>query len=184
MSLFSEESPVPSSKANSKSLFGDEAPAVSQASSSLFADDGGTDSPWNMPTPKKAARQDLAKTLLPATDVPEYYIDAFDTVLESKDRVGAGVGLSGIRKILGQSGISPADQSKILNLIVPAGQESTNGLGRSEFNVLLALIGVAQENDDISFDSVDDRRRSRCTPCVYLYVLICNRLACTASSIL
>lgn len=114
-----------------------------------------------MPTPKKAARRDLVKTLLPATDVPESYVDAYDKILESNDRVGAGIGLTGIRKILESSGLSPSAQAQVLNLVVPGGRESTSGLGRSEFNVLLALIGLGQEGEDATLDGVDERRRSR-----------------------
>jgi sorting nexin-8 len=113
-----------------------------------------------MPTPKKAARRELVKTLLPATDVPESYVDAYDSMLDSGQRVGSGVAITGVRRVLGTSGLNAADQATILNLIVPAGQESTNGLGRSEFNVLLALVGLAQEGEDISLDGVDDRKKS------------------------
>lgn len=113
-----------------------------------------------MPTPKKAARRELVKNLLPATDVPESYIDSYDAVLDSKDRVGPGIGLTGIKNIIASSGLSAGDQSKILNLVVPEGEDSANGLVRSEFNVLLALIGLGQEGDDITLDGVDERRRS------------------------
>lgn len=168
MSLFGDSPPASQSTSNaqaaSKSLFGDEASGLpTPSSSSLFADEGNDASPWSMPTPKKAARRELVKTLLPATDVPESYIDSFDTVLESKDRVGAGIGLTAIKNILDSSGLSAADQTKILNLVVPGGQESTIGLGRSEFNVLLALIGLGQEGDEMTLDGVDERRRSELT---------------------
>lgn len=160
MSLFGS-SPTESSHANpsSKSLFGDDATPAPTTSSSLFADE--TDaSPWSMPTPKKNARHELVKNLLPGTAVPELYIDAFDTVLDSGDKVGSGLGLTGIKNILNSSGLSASDQAKILNFIVPGGQETVSGVGRAEFNVLLALIGLAQEGDDISLDGVDDRKRS------------------------
>jgi sorting nexin-8 len=165
MSLFGTSPPEPhhtSSNANAKSLFGDDlaTSTAPTASSSLFADDVSDTSPWSMPTPKKAARRELVKNLLPATDVPETYIDAYDTVLDSKDRVGAGIGLTGIKNILATSRLSASDQAKILNFVVPGGQEIANGLGRSEFNVLLALIGLGQEGDDITLDSVDERRKS------------------------
>lgn len=164
MSLFGSsptESPLTNSNAKSKDLFGDEPTPAATSTSSLFADDNGGDaSPWSMPTPKKAARRELVKTLLPATDIPESYIDAYDIVLDSGDGVGAGVGLRGVKKILGSSGLSAAGQATVLNLVVPGGQEHANGLSRSEFNVLLALIGLAQEGDDISLDGVDERRRS------------------------
>ena len=113
-----------------------------------------------MPTPKKAARRDLVKNLLPATDVPEIYIDAYDKILESNDRVGAGVGLTGVKNILENCDLSPSTQSQILHLVVPGGQESATSLTRSEFNVLLALVGLGQEGEDITLDGVDERRRS------------------------
>lgn len=162
MSLFGTSPPEvahTSSSANPTTLFGDDTATASTLTPSLFAEDGGDRSPWIMPTPKKAAGRELVKNLLPATDVPESYIDSYDAVLDSKDRVGAGIGLTSIKNILASSGLSAADQAKVLNLVVPGGQENVNGLGRSEFNVLLALIGLGQEGDDITLDGVDERRR-------------------------
>ncbi|OCT44774.1 Sorting nexin mvp1 [Cladophialophora carrionii] len=156
MSLFGS-SPTEAAPLNSKSLFGDE-PARAPAVSSLFADDGG-DSPWSMPTPKKNARQNLVKNLLPATDVPESYVDAYDAVLKANERTGVGIGLAGVKRLLQSSNLSEQEQSKILNFVIPGGQESANGVGRSEFNVLLALIGLGQEGEDITLDGVDERRR-------------------------
>lgn len=161
MSLFGT-SPTESSVVNpsSKSLFGDDATPAPTTSSSLFADEADA-SPWSMPTPKKNARHDLVKNLLPGTSAPELYIDAYDTVLESGDRVGLGISLTGVKNVLESSGLNASDRAKILNFIIPGGQETVNGVGRGEFNVLLALIALAQEGDDISLDSVDDRRKSR-----------------------
>lgn len=164
MSLFgtpSTESPLANSSLTSKSLFGDEATPAATSTSSLFADENVDVSPWSMPTPKKAARRDLVKTLLSTTDVPESYVDAYDKTLNSGDRVGGGIGLTGIKKILESSRLSSAVQAQVLNLVVPGGQETTSGLSRSEFNVLLALIGLGQEGEDVSLDGVDERRRSR-----------------------
>ncbi|KAJ5178516.1 uncharacterized protein N7500_001215 [Penicillium coprophilum] len=163
MSLFgtSPEAPSAGDPARSKSsLFADE-PAT--GGSSLFADDDGDDnsSPWNAQnnTAKRTARRDLVRTLLPNTDVPESYIDAYDLILNSGDRVGSGIGLTSVREILSSSGITATDQGKILNLVASGDHESFSGLGRGEFNVLLALVGLAQEGDDLSFDAVDDRRK-------------------------
>lgn len=163
MSLFGDESTetLPqNSSLNSKSLFGDQVTPAATSSSSLFADDGGDASPWDMPTPKKAARKNMIKNLLPATEVPESYIDAFDAIINSNDRSGSGIDLTGVKRVLSSSGISTGDQETILNLVIPEGQEPTAGLGRSEFNVLLALVGLAQEGDEVTLDGVDDRRRS------------------------
>ncbi|KAJ5568057.1 hypothetical protein N7450_010543 [Penicillium hetheringtonii] len=164
MSLFGtspeEPSAVSSTSKSKPSLFADE-PAG--GSSSLFADDTGEDSSshWNPQTntAKRTARRDLVRTLLPATDVPESYVDSYDLILNSGDRVGSGVGLTSIREILSSSDLTASDQGKIFNLVVSGDHESSGGLGRSEFNVLLALIGLAQEGEDLSFDAVDDHRK-------------------------
>ena len=158
MSLFGEESPV-AAPTKTKGLFGEE-PAAAASTSSLFADDS-TESPWSMPTPKKTARQNMVKNLLPATDVPESYIDAYDAVLNANDKTGVGISLTGVKNIINSSSLSSDDQSRILSLVIPGGQESANGLGRSEFNVLIALIGLAQEGEEVTMDGVDERKRSR-----------------------
>ena len=156
MSLFGE-SPPPSTPAQSKDLFGEQ-PAAAASASSLFADES-TDSPWSMPTPKKQAG--VVKSLLPATDVPESYIDAFDAILNADEKTGSGVSLSGVKNILKSSNIDSDHEDRILNFVMPGGQESGNGLGRNEFNVLLAMIGLTQEGEEATLDGVDERRRSK-----------------------
>ncbi|KAL2357595.1 sorting nexin Mvp1 [Cryomyces antarcticus] len=142
------------------SLFDDE--PTPAGTSSLFADETSTsaDSPWAFPTPKKAARGNLIKTLLPAGDVPDSYIDVYDSLLSSGDKVGGGVSLAGVKRLLSASKLDADNQAKILNIVVPGGQETNLGLGRGEFNVLLALIGLAQEGEDVALDGVDERRRN------------------------
>ncbi|KAJ5120734.1 uncharacterized protein N7515_010122 [Penicillium bovifimosum] len=164
MSLFgtSPEDPSMGDSAHrsKSSLFADE-PAT--GGSSLFADDDGDENgpPWNIQnnTAKRTARRDLVRTLLPTADVPESYIDAYDLILNSGDRVGSGIGLTSVREILSSSGLTATDQSKVLNLVSSGDHESFSGLGRGEFNVLLALVGLAQEGEDLSLDAVDDRRK-------------------------
>lgn len=159
MSLFGEDD-VPSRAKQSSSLFDDEPKAAGKTGNSLFADDlDGNDSPWALPTPKKAGRGALVKSLLPASDVPDSYIDAFDALLAAGNREGSGVSVEGVKTLLGDSRVSSDAQSKILDVVLPLGQESA-GLGRNEFNVVFALIGLAQEGDDITLDSVDERKRS------------------------
>jgi sorting nexin-8 len=145
-------------------LFADE-PAFGTGSanfggSSLFADDDGLGSPWNSNTAKRTSKQQLVKTLLPDSDVPESYIDAYDLVLSAGERAGTGVSLTTVRELLSGGGLSATDQAKILNLVLSGDTDRSNGLGRGEFNVLLALIGLAQEGEDLTFDTVDDRRKS------------------------
>jgi sorting nexin-8 len=156
MSLFGDED-VPTRAKQSSSLFDDDA---KPAGSGLFADElGSDDSPWDFPTPKKAARGSLVKSLLSAVDVPEY-IDAFDGLMDAGERAGNGISIDGAKKVLASSGVSSDVQAKILEIVSQPEQESA-GLGRSEFNVLFALIGLAQEGDDVTLDSVDERKRSR-----------------------
>ncbi|EXJ84812.1 hypothetical protein A1O3_05485 [Capronia epimyces CBS 606.96] len=157
MSLFGS-SPTEPAPLEAKSLFGDE-PAAATSASSLFADDEG-ESPWSMPAPKRVARQNLVKNLLPATDVPEYYVDAYDLVLHANERTGVGISLGAVVKVLEGSNLEKQEQHKILDFVIPGGRESANGVGRSEFNVLLALIGLGQEGEDITLDGVDERRRN------------------------
>ncbi|KAL9577113.1 MAG: hypothetical protein Q9212_006581 [Teloschistes hypoglaucus] len=163
MSLFGSSPPQepsqPTRSGKSQSLFEDEHAA--DVNSSIFDDgDGNAPSPWDMPTPKKSAKGNPVKTLLSATDVPESYVDAFDVLLESGFGAGAGsVTIAGAKKLFDGSGVDSNEQSNIIN-IVTGGQELASGLGRSEFNVLLALVGLAQEHDEASLDGVDERRRN------------------------
>lgn len=166
MSLFGTSPEEPSgaypAHRSKSSLFADESGG---GSSSLFADDDGDDSsssPWNPQnnTAKRPARRDLVQNLLPATDVPESYVDAYDLILNSGDRVGSGVGLTSVREILSSSGLTASNQDRVLNLVISSDHESSGRLVRAEFNVLLALVGLAQEGEDLSFDAVDDRRKS------------------------
>jgi len=144
------------------SLFDDEPSPAPGTKSSLFADDDNAPgaSPWGMPTPKKAARGELIKTLLPASDVPGIYIDTFDNVAKGGDSVGGKISVVGVAKVLSAGRLSADDQSQIVSIITSGGRLSD--LGRNEFNVLLALIGLAQEHEEITLDSVDERRRSQC----------------------
>ncbi|OJD25426.1 hypothetical protein ACJ73_03203 [Blastomyces percursus] len=166
MSLFGsspEDSPAPKANSTSlskSSLFSDQPALGATSSSSLFADDPhGDSSAWNSPNPKRAARHELVKMLLPASEVPEGYIDAYDAVLHLGDKLGAGISVEGARKVLRDTGLSAGEQATILNMVVPGGRDLPNGLGRGEFNVLLALIGLAQEGEDLTFDTIDERRK-------------------------
>ncbi|KAL8777615.1 MAG: hypothetical protein Q9213_007780 [Squamulea squamosa] len=164
MSLFGSSPPEePNQSARSgksQSLFDDNR-GTGAANSSIFDDgDGSGPSPWDMPTSKKSAKGDMVKTLLPAASVPESYIDAFDVALEAG--LGAGpnsISLAGAKRLFEGSRIDSDDQTRIIN-IVTGGQEPSGGLGRSEFNVLVALIGLAQEHEEATLDGVDERRKN------------------------
>ena len=166
MSLFGDDSSVENSTtaAEQKSLFNDETAPAPRSHSSLFDDnaDGG-DSPWSMPTPKKGGRGDLVKTLLPASAVPESYIDAYDVLLESEYKDPSGViSLVGVKQLLESTRLESTEQRRILELVT-GGQGRAGGLGRNEINVLIALIGLGQEREELSLDGVDERRGSEYT---------------------
>ncbi|KAI9891481.1 MAG: Sorting nexin mvp1 [Vezdaea aestivalis] len=136
------------------SLFDDEPTSVPASQSSLFADDSA--SPWTFNTSKREPKG--IRSILASVDVPDSYIDLYDNLVKSGDKVGTGLSLTGVRKLLQRSNIAHGQQAQILDLVVPGGQESLNGVQRSEFNGLVALIGLAQEGDDVSLDGVDDRK--------------------------
>ena len=166
MSLFGTSTKEPSSSApsgnqSSKGLFADDKPAT-QHGSSLFdeEDEEATeDSPWSMPTPKKAARGDPIKNLIPASAAPDSYINAFDAILESGNSVNGKITSAGVNTMLENSSIPKNDRVSILKLVAPQGLPE-DGLDRPTFNVLLALIGLAQEGEDVTLDSVDERKKS------------------------
>lgn len=205
MSLFGttppDESPsMHSSFARSRQSLFDEEESMTQSQSestlptqsgSLFQDDGGSGSPWDMPAPrKKHSRADLLRNLLPAADVPVSYIETFDGVVRD-DGAGGKVSSAGVTRVLGAAGLDADAQAKITSIIAPGGESGAEvALGRNEFNVLLGLVGLAQEGETISLDGIDERRRSECclsqvfcsgvhTPRVcrlYPAYIICNRL--------
>ncbi|KAK2789207.1 Sorting nexin mvp1 [Onygenales sp. PD_12] len=173
MSLFGtspDDSPVIGTNSTShsrSSLFADQ-PGFGGTSSSLFADDGpGDSSQWTPSNPKRAARHELVKMLLPVAEVPTSYKAAYDTVLDAGDRVGAGISVEGAKQVLQSTHLSPEEQTTILNMVVPGGREPVSGLGRGEFNVLLALIGLAEEGADLTFDTIDERRKNLPEPKIH-----------------
>ncbi|KEY72441.1 hypothetical protein S7711_01105, partial [Stachybotrys chartarum IBT 7711] len=138
----------------------DEPSQRTSSSNSLFADDDavGDSSPWEMPTPrKKQSRADLVRNLLSAADVPDTYIETFDTVVREDGRAGR-VHAGGVAKLFASARLNADAQARIMSLVAPSGTDDL-ALGRNEFNVLLALVGLAQEGEVVSLDGVDERRR-------------------------
>ncbi|CAL3966590.1 unnamed protein product [Diplocarpon coronariae] len=163
MSLFGtspdESNPAQASKSR-LSLFDDEPSPAPGSKSSLFADDDSASgaSPWGVATPKKAGRGELVKHLLPAGEVPDSYIDTFDNLIRGGDGYEGKLTVAGITRVLSSGKIGADEQSRIVSTITSGGQLSD--ITRNEFNVLLALVGLAQEHEEITLDSVDERRRN------------------------
>jgi sorting nexin-8 len=155
---------LPANFARSRSSLFDEEPAMTKSTSSaLFADDdNGGGSPWDMPTPRKQqSHADLLRNLLPASEVPDGYADIFDAVVREGSS-GTQADASGVARTLAAARLSADEQARIMSLVVPRGSDHEVAFGRNEFNVLLALIGLAQEGEAVNLDSIDERRRSKC----------------------
>lgn len=144
---FSSTKPTHGTGASSGDLFGEDDSAIG----------GGEDSsPWPLPVAgKKVKRGNAVKTLLPPGDVPESYIDTFDTL-----QTNGYIESDRITSLLGGTDLSQGELNQIRE-VVPV---SAQGLDRNEFNVLLALVGLAQRKEEISLDSVDDHKRSKLSP--------------------
>lgn len=142
-------------------------------SNSLFQDDdmagSGAASPWDLPTPRKPqSRSDLLRNILPASDVPDSYIETFDAIVREHGS-GGKVTSAGAMRVLAAARLEADAQAKIMSIISPGGGEVS--LGRNEFNVLLGLTGLAQEHETVSLDGIDERRRSECISCSSLLYL-------------
>ncbi|KAF2148250.1 sorting nexin Mvp1 [Myriangium duriaei CBS 260.36] len=158
MSLFGESPPK---ETRTKSSLFDDRPAA-KSNAGLFADDGANGSPWDMPTPKKNARKNYVKSLLASTPVPDKYIEIFDALLEKEGASDGTISIESARDFVSKCKISSSDADKILQIVTGGGASS---LGRSEFNVLLALVGLAQEQgDELSLDAVDERKKKLPVP--------------------
>lgn len=139
------------------SLFGDSPPGRSR--SSLFADPGFDDSAPSTWPSRRPASVEVVRTLLTSenADLPNIYTffyDSFATQFRSGD--GMGVSADGVRRLLDESEVDDENMERIWSIVMKGGKES---IGRDEFNVLLAFVGLAQEGDEVTIDGVDDRRK-------------------------
>ena len=129
----------------------------------LFADDDPNDSPWDIPAPKKPqTRAELIRNLLPPSLIPDSYIEAFDKIFSEDGKAGK-ITAAGVTRTLAAAKLGADAQAKIMSIVGPENESEELALDRNQFNVLLALIGLAQEGEPISLDGVDERRRSEYT---------------------
>ncbi|KAF1815368.1 sorting nexin-like protein mvp1 [Eremomyces bilateralis CBS 781.70] len=137
---------------------------VRMPSSSLFADDsngfakpesnGDEHSPWGLPTPKKAGRSELVRNLLRESEVPESYRDGWGRL----DTEGGVPSVTKLKEWVSQA-VGAANGERIWDIMGLTGRGDA-ALTANEFWVLLALVGLAEEGDDVSLDGVDERRRN------------------------
>lgn len=152
MSLFGTSPEEQASDRARSSLFDDSTTAPAAGSALFNDDDAGDSSPWGMPTPKKASTGSLISRLLAGANIPDQYIDVFDAVSQ-----GNGVDVGGMSRVMTSAKLGPDEQMTILEIMGKVGRN----LGRDEFNVFMALVGLAQEGDDLDLDGVDERRKSK-----------------------
>lgn len=163
MSLFGDDDDGASTPRPKSSLFDDNAGGSKSkpAGASMFGD-GGADiddsSPWGFtPSKKSAGRGSLVKNLLADADVPDVYIDSFDGLQR-----GGFVEAGEARAFLGRCGIGGSKEGMVWDIVSNRGESAR--LGRGEWSVLLALVGLAQEGEELSLDAVDERRRKLPVP--------------------
>ena len=158
----------------------DEPSGKKQASNGLFDGDG-DDSPWTMPAPRKQqSRAEMVRNLLSGDEVPESYIETFETMRRETGKTG--INSDGVYQVFASARLhESATQKRIMSLVAPDGLDGDDTyIGRDEFNVLLALVGLAQEGEVISLDGVDERRRSKCRDSVCLvmrHILLCANVS-------
>jgi sorting nexin-8 len=160
MSLFGDASPPPAARPKSSLFDDDTSTPKSKPSASMFGDSGADvddSSPWGFTPKKSSGRGNLVKSLLADADLPDFYIDTFDSL-----QAGGSVSASSARQLLRDAGLQEVTQEKVWELVVGRGE--VGSLGRGEFSVLIALTGLAQEGEEVSLDAVDERRRKLPTP--------------------
>src|ERR1700761_2994982 len=159
MSLFGDDAAETPSRPKS-SLFDDDQAAKSKTSSSMFGDstaDIDESSPWGFTPKKNTGRGSVVRSLLANADVPDLYVDTFDNL-----QAGGSVSATDARELLRDCAIGEGPQNTIWDTVSSKGTVSL--FGRSEFNVLLALVGLAQEGEELSLDAVDEQRRNLPVP--------------------
>ncbi|CAZ85347.1 unnamed protein product [Tuber melanosporum] len=158
------------------SLFGDSPPGRSR--SSLFADEEFESAPgslfddsgagaWNsagLPTARRGAPTDISKTLLTKenANIPERYDFLYESFSDQFGSPGGGVALAGVKQVLKEADADGYGiEDRILSILIKGGKQS---IGREEFYVLLALVGLEQQGEEVTIDGVDDSRKSEYYP--------------------
>ncbi|KAF2863215.1 sorting nexin mvp1 [Piedraia hortae CBS 480.64] len=139
------------------SLFANNPPPTTK-STSMFGDTSTDDGPWGFtPTKRSVGNRELIKSLLAEASIPDAYIDRFDQL-----QTNGSVPAEDCRKLLEDCSLELQQEERVWKLLSDNGNVPT--LGRSEFNVLLALIGLAQQGEETSLDGVDERKQNLPVP--------------------
>ncbi|KAF8465330.1 hypothetical protein BDZ91DRAFT_776676 [Kalaharituber pfeilii] len=139
-------------------------------------DDMGDGDIWALPAPR--SHTGLIKTLLTEanSNLPAAYGEMFERVMADYPAGGFAGGISpaGVKRILEEAGLDEDSGTgrRIKETIIPPGISPgvEVSVGKGEFNVLLAMVGLAQEGEDVSIDGVDDRRKNLPMPKLKTYL--------------
>ncbi|RKF78862.1 Sorting nexin mvp1 [Golovinomyces cichoracearum] len=124
---------------------------------SLFTDDDNLSSQSRRKSVSKKAMRNLPQL----SQVPKSYDEIF-VKTRRHDNINDVIKVDAIKNILAQSRLLPQDERLILQKIFQSSQPSD--LTRDEFNVLLALIGLAQACEKITLDGVLQRENDLPVP--------------------
>ncbi|KAL7272015.1 Sorting nexin mvp1 [Rhizina undulata] len=157
MSLFGESPP---GSRDRNSLFAEFMSPADAASNSLFDDGADAWSTGAFPSPRQPGSrnpEDIIKALITTenANVPEEYVHIYDILL-NRYGLDGGVSAEGVRAVLEEAMVESTIRKRILEVVV----RGRDKVWREEVNVLLAMVGLAQEGDDVSIDGVDDRRKN------------------------
>lgn len=163
MSLFgsSPEDNTPSgstqaSAARGRSALFDE--DIVPPSSSLFENDAHSDDPWSFSAPRTSRRVGLDQLLTESNaKIPEYYFSVFEVLLQQyPSRSRDAVSPDAIEKVLTEAELGNNSRDIVWNIL----GEKKDAWNRSEIWALLCMVGLISEGEEVSMDSIDDRRRS------------------------
>lgn len=158
MSLFGSPD-VPTTTIPQKSLsvlFGDDSSVPGLKPSMFNEDKESSHEQWKFPVSDQSQRKELMMNLQPSWPIPEYN-EIFNTMSKDSDDL---IVREEVLKVLDCSGLNSDQKLLILKIIYH--ESETTRLTRNEFNVLLALIGLAQDYEDISLEKIYEKRQREC----------------------
>jgi len=79
-------------------------------------------------------------------------------LITSDGAPGGNVGVAGVRRVMERSGLDKEVRERIMGIVNAEGRPE---VGRGEVWVLLALVGLAQEGEEIGLDAIDERRKRK-----------------------
>lgn len=153
-SLFDSPDPVPNGNGTTPAAAKQTATTTSMFGDPSADDDDGS-SPWASFTPRKNTRRsgaEVVRSLLSDAEVPEAYVDAWEALSAGK----GGVEEAEVRRALLSGGVGAEQGERIWSIVSANGEARV--LGRGQFWVLLALLGLAGEGEELGLDAVDERR--------------------------